>query len=324
MVKRALVIALLAGGCGKFQDPQIVIDLRALSMVAEPPEQLIPYTPSMPPNPADIHLVPIQICALIADPGAQRMLDYEMDACPPTNDDRCDPARPIALVGGGTIDDPEDAATPQPACATLDPGLDLLDVVKQSAILDPQHGFSEIDIMVALRVNARGASADQAIYAAKGVRFGEELPAGRTPNHNPTLTEIDWTRSDLSTGALALGRCHDQAQPIDVAPGEELKLAPIEPADARETYVVPTFDGGSAQFTENLSYDWFSGAGKWKSGSSGGPIDGFGNQPPLDDTWTAPTDPKVIGTGLDVPIYVVQRDERLGQAWYESCAHVHP
>src|SRR5262249_18781507 len=132
MVKRLSFLLALAAGCGKFEDPAIVIDLRTLAMVAEPPEQLIPFTPTMPPNPADIHLAPIQICALVADPGAQRMLDFEMDACPPTNDDRCDPAQPIALVGGGTIDDPEDAATPQPACATLDPGLNLLDVVKQS------------------------------------------------------------------------------------------------------------------------------------------------------------------------------------------------
>jgi hypothetical protein len=324
MVKRICALALLLGACGKFEDPAIVIDLRALSMVAQPPEQLIPYTPTMPPDPSQIHLVPVQICALIADPAAQRMLDFEMIACPPTNNDRCDPSQPSVLVGGGTIDDPEDAAAPQPACAQLDPSAGLFGVVRAAAIADPQHGFSSIDIMVMLRANPRGATDADAIYAAKGVRFGEQLPAGRTPNQNPALTELDWSRADATTGTLALGRCHDQSAPLEVAAGEQIAITPVEPPGARETYVVPTFDGGSSTIVENLNYDWFAGAGKWERSSSGGPKDGFGNEPMLDTAWTAPTDPAVVGGGLDVPIYVVQRDERLGQAWYESCVHVHP
>jgi hypothetical protein len=310
-----------ASACGKFEDPAIVIDLRPLAMTADPPEQLIPYDPQHPPDPATIQLAPVEICALIADPGAQRQLDFTMTACPPENNDRCDPTKPSVLVGGGTIDDPEDAATPQPACARLDPSADLFAVVRQAAIDDPLQGFSSIDIMVEMRVNPSGATASEAVYGSKGVRFGAEVPAGRTPNHNPTLTEIDWLKQDATTGPLVLGRCHDQASPLEVAPGEELHLAPVEPPGVRETYVVPTFDGGSQQITENLSYAWLAGDGKWKKASTGGPRDPFGNDPPLDTSWTAPTD---VGAGLDVPIYVVQRDERLGEAWFESCVHVRP
>lgn len=321
-MKRFVVIAALFAGCGKFEDPAIVIDLRPLAMTAEPPEQLIPYDPQHPPDPTTIHLAPFEICALVADPGAQRTLEFTMTACPPQNNDRCDPAKPSVLVGGGTLDDPEDAATPQPACARLDPSAALFAVVKQAAIDDPLQGFSSIDIMVAMRVNPPGGTDSDAVYAAKGVRFGAQVPANRTPNQNPTLTEIDWLRSDGSTGPLVLGRCHDQASPLEVAAGEELALTPVEPAGARETYVVPTFDGGSQQITENLTYAWLAGDGKWKRSTTGGPRDAFGNDPPLDTAWTAPTED--VGGGLDVPIYVVQRDERLGEAWYESCVHVHP
>jgi hypothetical protein len=312
-----------AAGCGKFEDPAIVIDLRALAMVAQPPEQLIPYTPGKLPDPTMVHVVPVQICGLVADPGADRSLDWQMTACPPQNSDRCDPAQPSVLVGGGTIGDPDTSPTPQYPCGTMDPTADLVKVVEAAAVADPLHGFDSIDIMVTMTVYPQGASAADAIYAAKGVRFGQTIPAGRTPNQNPTLTEIDVAHSDGSKGVLPLGRCVDQAAPLEVAAGDQLDLIPLEPAGARETYVVPTFDGGSQTITENLSYDWLAGDGKFSDSSTGGPIDPFGNMPPLDTTWTAPAASK-IGNGEIVPLWIVQRDERLGEAWYESCVHVHP
>jgi len=82
-VKRLLLLLPMVAACGKFEDPAIVIDLRTLSMVAQPPEQLVPYTPGMLPDPSMIHLVPVQICGLVADPGASRSLDWVMTACPP-------------------------------------------------------------------------------------------------------------------------------------------------------------------------------------------------------------------------------------------------
>ncbi len=324
-MKRALVIAALTmvAGCGTFEDPSIVIDLRPLAMVADPPEQLIPYDPSKPPDPTTIHLSAIEMCALIADPGAHRALDFTMTACPQQNDDRCDPSEPSFLIGGGTIDDPEDAPTPQPACARMEPNADLFAVVQQAVIDDPLNGFSSVDIQVVMAVNPQGGLPDTQVFASKAVVFGTQMPADRTPNHNPTLTELDWERSDTSTGPLVLGRCLDQLSPIEVAAGEQLHLTPVEPAGAREAYVVPTFDGGETHITENLSYDWLATGGDWSSASTGGPRDGFGNDPPLDTVWQAPAAAK-IGDGLDLSLYVIQRDERGGQAWYESCVHVHP
>jgi hypothetical protein len=56
---------------------------------------------------------------------------------------------------------------------------------------------------------------------------------------------------------------------------------------------------------------------------TGGPRDLAGNQAPLFTDWGAPR-AEDIGEGLDVPIYLVQRDERLGATWYETCVHVVP
>jgi hypothetical protein len=283
----AIVGAVLVAGCGTFEDPAIVIDLRPLAMVASPPEQLLAYDPTMPPDPAKLHLVPVDVCALIADPGAMRGLEYTMTACPPTGDDRCDPADPSVLVGGGTIEDPDTAPTPQPACARLEPSAALLQVVRQTIIDDPLNGFSSVDIQVVMRINPPGGTSADAVWAAKAVRFGTQDPPDRKPNQNPTLTEIDWEPADAAPGStpampLPLGRCADGAPGLDVAAGTTIHLTPIEPPGARETYVVPTFNGAITTLTENLSYDWYAGAGEWDSASTGGKRDGFGNEPDLD------------------------------------------
>jgi hypothetical protein len=323
----AFLSLLIVGACGTFEDPSIVIDLRPLAIVADPPEQLIPYDPTKPPDPTTIHLAPVEICALIADPGAARSLEFTMTACPDETDGRCDPDKPSVLVGGGTIDDPETAPTRQPACARLEANAALFAVVRQAVIDDPLGGFGQVDVMVQLRVNEAGAPPDQAIWAGKDVRFGAKVPAARTPNQNPTLTEIQWrpVGEDGPIGdgmPLPLGRCAEGVA-LELGPEDTIELTPIEPAGARETYLVPTFDGGITTITENLSYDWLAGAGNWDASSTGGPRDGFGNEPDLYTQWTAPPADK-IGDGKLIPIYVVQRDERLGQAWYESCVHVHP
>jgi hypothetical protein len=50
--RRHGLVALVAGlglvGCGSFEDPAIVLDLRVLAMRAEPPEQLFPVDPAQP------------------------------------------------------------------------------------------------------------------------------------------------------------------------------------------------------------------------------------------------------------------------------------
>ncbi|MBA3821655.1 MAG: hypothetical protein H0X17_22415, partial [Deltaproteobacteria bacterium] len=109
-----------------------------------------------------------------------------------------------------------------------------------------------------------------------------------------------------------------------VGPRTVVRITPIERADTREVYVVPTLDGQSRTFTESPTYQWVAGAGGYSSGSTGGPRDFSGNPAPLFTEWRAPTAEDLAGAALDVPLWIVQRDERLGAAWYESCLRVVP
>ncbi|MCA9679441.1 MAG: hypothetical protein H6709_19075 [Kofleriaceae bacterium] len=330
LVIAAAALAALAAGCGSFEDPTIVIDLRALAMTAEPPEQVVALDPTNPPDPGNLDelgLVDVEVCGLIADPGADRALDWTMTVCGPRGNRRCDdPDRPSYPIGSGRVVDPEGADRALP-CATVavEPGL--LVVLEDAIREDPLGGFGQVDLQVELKVTPVDGDAGgghDAIYAAKRVRYAAQLPAERTANHNPTLDRIDYTLADGDTPTpLPLGRCVDGGAPLVVAPGDRLTLEPIEPDGVREDYVVPTFDGGSRMFTETLTYQWLATDGGWTRGSSGGPRDASGTPPPLDSTWKAPPAADLDGP-TDVTLWLVQRDERLGEAWYEACVRVEP
>jgi hypothetical protein len=77
------------------------------------------------------------------------------------------------------------------------------------------------------------------------------------------------------------------------------------------------------QFTESLTYQWLASAGDI-DGGSGGPRDPTtGNPAPLFSDFRAPPADELLGP-TDISIWVVQRDERLGARWYETCVRVIP
>jgi hypothetical protein len=320
LARIALLVTLLAA-CGSFQDPDVVVDLRVLALDANVPEQVIDLDLKNPPPPAQLlsQLVPAQVCALIADPAFDRRLRWSMTLCQQRTNERCK-GSPQTVIGGGVIDDP-DTTVPEPQlCATVQPDDDLLATVLAALKADSFNGLQGIDYEVMLRVG--GEDADPALdqYAAKALQVTARVPADRTPNQNPSLLEIEAAVADGTPVPLPLGRCVDQASPLTVPSGAKVRLLPIEPAGARETYTLPTIDGGFETFTESLTYQWVAGDGKFSSGSTGGPRDVFGNPAPLFTDWTAP---KVTAPEA-VPLWIVQRDERLGVHWYESCALVTP
>jgi hypothetical protein len=327
VVKRAAILAAVAAtACGSFEDPAIVIDLRLLAMVADPPEQLVPFDPSMPPDPGmlpDIELAPTRVCAVIADPAEQRGLEWRMRVCPVGDDLRCEEDRPLMLIGAGVLDDPDTAAVPQEPCAVVPPGPDLIAILYDAIADDPTGGFGGVDIIVELRVGAPGALDRESVFGAKRLRVAVQLPAERTPNTNPTLERIDITINDAAPVPLPAGRCVDQAAPLTVTVDDTIRLDPIEPDGVREDYLVPTFDGGSRMFTENISYQWLAGDGEFQRNTTGGPRDIFGNYPPLDTEWRTPP-AEDVSAPIDVPLWIDQRDERLGGAYYLSCLRVMP
>jgi len=328
MVNRALLtLAILlatAGGCGRFQDPNVVVDLRTLAMRADPPDQVIDVDFTQPVMPAALlaQLVPTRVCALIADPGADRRLLWSMTLCSLLSTDRCDDDGPELLLGMGLSDDP-DTTVPEPSmCVTVMPDANLLALLAFIVQGDTLHGLGGIDYGVVLRVGGENGNRDLDQYAAKTLEVAPRIPAARSANHNPSLDRIDASLDDGTPAVpLPLGRCADNPAPRTLPPTTKLRLIPIEAAGAREVYTVPTLDGHSETFTESLTYQWIAGAGGFSRGSTGGPRDLTGNPPPLFSDFKSPGAGDLAGSLL-ISLWIIQRDERLGVQWYESCLRV--
>jgi hypothetical protein len=308
--------------CGSFENPSIVIDLRFVGIAAEPPEQVVPFDPA---NPLDVTFGDVEVCAIVADPGQARGLRWEMSVCRPVGGRRCEAsARPTGIKGSGTFEAPVQAATPQGACATVPGGRAIKPVLRDAIENDSLSGFGGVDLNVMVRVVPAGGGEAQAVYGSKAVRYSPLFPEDRVANTNPTLAQIDVDHGAGTTPEpLLLGRCIDQPAPLTLGPRQTIHLLPIEPDGVREDYVVPTFEGGSRMFTENLRYEWLAGGGDWTRGGTGGPRDGAGNVPELDTEWESPGAEDLAGP-TDVPLWVIQRDERGGVRWFESCVRVVP
>lgn len=319
MVKYApLLLALTA--CGSFEDPDIVIDFRVLAMRAEIPEQVIDVDITMEPNVNDIlaQLVDTKVCTLLSDRNFDRDLRWTMQLCDLSSDARCPETAPV--LGSGVWTDPD--TTNPDTCVTVPANGNLIGVALDYLKGDQLKGLGGIYYGVSLRVGGVGADPDLDLYAAKNLRLNPRIPADLKANNNPSLDGLTVTVNDVEQ-PLTLGRCSDQTSPLVVAPTDKIRLTPVETAGAREDYVVPTVSGTSRMFTESLTYQWLATAGNYSSGRTGGPRDAFGNPALLYTDWTAPRAKDLAGP-TDVEIWVIQRDERLGLQWYQSCVRVVP
>ncbi len=292
MVRLVACLALLGACDAGFQDPNIVIDLRVLAIRTEPAEVVVDFDPA---NPTNVTFPTVTVRALVIDPAGPRHA-FRFTACPKQRNLRCDDeVLPHLVFGEGVAEPGQEEIT-----ASLDVTLDLL----EGAIAeDPFGGFGGVPVNLELRVVAEGGDEAAAVYAGKQMVYAPRVPSTRAPNQNPSFEE-------LTLDGVVLEGC------ASVAPGREVKLEPIEPAGMREDYVVPTLDGGQRMFTENLRYAWLATAGDLSSGNTGGPVDLFGNKPPLWTKWTAPA------AEMQVRLWVVQRDERGGTFWTERCLQV--
>jgi hypothetical protein len=319
MVKYASLLLALAA-CGSFEDPDIVLDFRVLAMRADIPEQVVDVDITQPPNAGDIlaQLVDTKVCALLSDRNFDRDLRWSAQLCDLTNDDRC--PEDAAVLGSGIWSDPD--TTNPDLCITVPANGNLIGVALDYLAGDQLQGLGGIYYGVSLRVGGVGANPDRDLFAAKSLRLNPRIPAELKANNNPSLDGLTVTVNDVEQ-PLALGRCRDQASPLVVAPSDQIRLTPVETMGAREDYVVPTVSGGSRMFTESLTYQWLATAGNYSSGRTGGPRDAFGNPALLYTDWTAPR-AKDLDAPTDVEIWVIQRDERLGLQWYESCVRVMP
>jgi hypothetical protein len=331
VVKRIWLIAFVAA-CANFQDPDIVVDLRVLSIVAEPANQVVDISGSS--SEADIlaQLVPTTVCALTSDPSFNGGLNWTMTMCNLATDDRCTDGTndgsaisPQIFVGSGTIADP-DTTSPEPQlCGTIQPNGDLVSVLLNYIENDPLMGLGGVDYGLLLEVGDVGSDPANDQFGAKTLQVMPRIPANVTQNHNPTISGMTAAVDGNGSANLPLVRCADLAAtnttPLMVNTDDVVRFTPIEPPGIHEVYVVPTIDGGSQTFTEAISYQWNAGSGSFSDDSTGGPVDVFGNTPPLYTDWTAPD--SVSGV-TDVPLFLIQRDDRLGEAWFEACIRVMP
>ncbi|MBA3451870.1 MAG: hypothetical protein H0T42_02095 [Deltaproteobacteria bacterium] len=325
MIRLAAILA-IAAGCTSFPDEDIVLDLRVLAMSATPPEQVVTIDLSARPDPAELlaQLAPTEVCALITDPVLDRRIRYRFTLCVYGDSARCDPELPMTPLAAGIVEDPDTAPRSQTQiCASVAPNGNLLGILTETLESDRFAGLGGVDYLVSLTVG--GEDEDPALdeHAAKTLRVAPRIPVSREPNINPTLDGIDATLGDAEPVRLAIGRCADQPQPLEIPANARLELMPIESATARETYVVPTLDGRSMMFTESLTYQWLATAGGFSQGSTGGTRDSFGNIPELFTEYRAPNANDLDGP-TDIQLWIVQRDERYGATWYESCVRVVP
>lgn len=332
LVLPAALALILATGCGSFETRSIILDLRIMAVNAEPPEVVVPIDletlgagladPTILAEIlADLELPDVRVCALASDPVDSRSLDFTMRACAPTAQRRCDePGRPVADFAAGTVEDPEEAGAPVSICGDLAPSLELFQVLQDSFMSDDLGGLSGLPIQIEFSIRPSGSALEDAQYAAKRVIFSVDYPVGKVANRNPTLEALGREFDEDQYAGMPFGRCSEVAA-FPLALGATITLKPIEDSGAREDYVLPTFDGGVRAFTENLTYSWYATHGRWSSEVTGGPRDLAGNAPEVASEWTAPSE---TDGPLDVSLWLVQRDERGGLSWYESCVQVDP
>ena len=327
------VLAAVPGGCATFEDPTIVLDLRVIGMTAEPPEQVVELDLSKPPRPVELidQLGPTYVCAHLADPAEPRELRWSMTACLLDLDSRCDPARPQVFLGEGVLGDPELVPDGGKACSLIEYDADLggwIALLSNAIQGDPTRGLGGVDYAVELRVGGESAPRALDVFGVKQARISARIPDAKVANHNPTLADLQLSRSSGISNSAPRRRCADSTSggpAFSARSGETITLYPLEPEaglepPVREEFIVPTLDGGFEKYTEVLTYQWLGGGGTFVDPITGGPPDVFGNQTLLGTDWIAPA----VGGSTLIPVWVIQRDERFGGSVRETCIRVLP
>lgn len=349
--RAALAAAALGAGCATFEDPQQVIDLRVLAMTATEKhavprwEYVVPSAGSelmfgLPPDRAwsvdylieQLELAPpAYVHVFVADPGSTRDLHWSASLCVLGDDSRCDAELPEVALAGGVLADPE--ATPDvddPVWGTVrNAGVASIEIPRDARLLgvlaaalerDVTRGLGGLDYGVSFRVGRAGDAPDADVFAAKRLRVSPRLPSTRSPNLNPSFAELSVAYPTGEVVQAARGHCATGGTSwLRVRRGQTITLFPQEIEGSREEYYVITLEGQLRMLTEHVSYQWLATHGRFADEFTGGPPDLFGNVSLNGTQWTAPG-----GVTGRVPIWLIQRDDRLGATMFETCFEVIP
>jgi hypothetical protein len=345
---RALRLSLIVAsglllGCGDFDDPSTVKDLRILAVAAEPSEVILNVATEA--DVAGAVIPPMVLTPLIVDP-LGRPVALTISACandpnapsPPNNgsDPTGYPAGGVrATVGSALCDgDPTrivlaenlDVTTGAPGPLTLTPDW-LIAAFQRDVFLGPDgtlHGGFDLGMPVVFQLTAQAGN-ETAIAVKRALFWRQPVRADQTPNRSPQMPGVRaYDRRDETTAEPL----PDALEPVesgttaDVPPGGLW----IEPVDAAapmvtaeaESYVTATLDRLTGQVTpvdvkETLTYTFYASAGTFSpQQTSSEPPPGVTPQGRLhiESKYTP-----AIGGPRDVTIWIVVRDERGGASW---------
>ena len=351
---RALAIIVSLAGCGTFDDPSTVKDLRVLAVAAQPSEVILDVND--PADAANASVPTIALRPLVVDPTG-RPVSVTVSAC--AND-------PTAPTSPSAVTDPTgypaggirntvgsalcDGAPTQIPLATA---VDLTSSPSIEVTLEPSwvaaafardvfagtdgvlHGGFDLGMPVVFQLTA--AAGGDTVRAIKRVIFWTHpVRADQVPNTTPEIPGVrayaqrdEATAEPLPDAVVAL----EAGAPVEVT-ADGLWIDPVAAGDPAmtalaETYVTTTLDRATGQVgpidvKETLTYSFYASAGTFS------PLQTRSEPPPgvvprgrlhIESKYHPPKDMPSQATGaagpepLNVTIWIVVRDERGGASW---------
>ncbi len=295
---------LLTTGCLRdFEKAELVIDLRILAVVAEPPEVFPPSTLGVTAEGFGLNVIgdpePVQVQTLVTKPESDAELSYRVEACLFTDGYRC--------RGGHTIQVAEGSARPETFDFEFRPGRGDLN---RGSSEDAFGGFGGRFVLLSSEIT----QGEVVEYAGKVVTYnnpllipaeGQDPPPPKVPNRNPRVDGllIGEVESRDSSGILV------------ATAGELIDLEAIFDRETEvEEYPVPTYATGDPPsfgyriLEELLEFSFFATAGEFGDHTVV-TRDPRGDKMDLSSSWTAPEE-----LGM-VTLWMVTRDDRGGASW---------
>lgn len=308
--------ALLPGCTPDFEEAWQVTDLRILAIQADPAEALGTRATL-------VALPPVHVTALVVDPRApDAAVDWELWACSPEQN-TCDDAAARVLVK---------RARTAPAAIAAD--FAITPALLATAIQkDTLRGFGGVPVKVHLKVSGpRGSDegikrlvyglADQPLKTAPAAGTLRGTCRTTLPSCDDGLSCERGSCLRLPNRNPAILRLTADDKPLDatrkLVAGQKVKLYPETPAGEAEAYWVYTFEGGTRQREEYLSYSFFATSGKLSNANTGGRPSVFITRKSaldLSSSWT----PAEAGRAT---LWLVVRDDRGGVSWVSHTVQV--
>jgi hypothetical protein len=244
-MRKLLAATLLLCACTPDFDSQSrVHDLRVLAIQTDPPEAVA----DLPNKRVD----PVQITALVVNPGSTSPLWVRGRVCFPTDNGRCDTPETVVLdrrtapfTGKDCIASPHPPPDVPWDCVQADPTL-----IGRALQDDRLKGFGGIRVQVSLEVDAGGPS----IWAQKLLVY---TVTGTVPNHNPRIASVELTRDGQALRTFHPDQPEQQCLPVGVEIGLLPKLG-TNPGEGAETYTTVDLSGKQVTLTESPRYAFFA------------------------------------------------------------------